>query len=497
MSSFFTLRSFAAASLFFGLLAAGCGGPDSESAAEPVPIIIYLVDTLRTDRLGVYGYTERATSPILDGLAADSVVFDAAYAPAPWTVPSVASILTSTFACEHGLVDGRSRLSGSIETLAERLSKAGYDTGAYYANLWVGPTWGLDRGYAVSESREYHKFPEHLTILDWPKDTADFLDRVGSRPFFLYIHTIEPHDPWSAPPESLERFGHIGIDTRIKIRRTVADFSMATWGDWLAGRAIGTKDESDKALQALDDLRTLVDSIDQLYDSGVFWADRNVGDVIEVLKERGVWDKAVFVFLSDHGEEMFDHDSWYHGQSVYDELMHVPMIIHFPRGQYGGRRVTEPVSLVDVMPTLLDYAGHPELCEGCRGVSLLPLLDPSNAASAVDSEGAGPVFGMRINETTYFSSWAAARGEVNVMVRQGRWKAIWNEDPGTTELYEIVEDAGEQIDVSGQYPEQARKLAGRARAWLADCRGSRAKPGEIQDLDLETRERLRSMGYLE
>ena len=218
MSSVFVLRCLAAVGAGLGLsLAAGCGGP--APADVRVPIILYLVDTLRADRLGLYGYAERSTSPNLDALVDESVVFDAAYAPAPWTLPSVASIVTSTFSCEHGLVDGRTKLSESIKTLAELLGTVGYDTGAYYSSAWAGPGWGLDRGYAVSENREYQRLGEFLSNIDWPKDTAAFLDRVGQQPFFLYIHTIAPHDPWSAPPEALKRFGHIGIDTRHAIHR--------------------------------------------------------------------------------------------------------------------------------------------------------------------------------------------------------------------------------------------------------------------------------------
>ena len=135
-----------------------------------------------------------------------------------------------------------------------------------------------------------------MSNIDWPRDTADFLDRAGQRPFFLYIHTIEPHEPWSVPAASLGQFGHIGIDKRDALHRTVSDFSMSTWGDWLAGREIGEVDQSEKATVALGKLRTSVDSYNHLYDASVFVADKNVGEVIEVLKKKGVWDKAIYVF---------------------------------------------------------------------------------------------------------------------------------------------------------------------------------------------------------
>jgi arylsulfatase A-like enzyme len=124
------------------LAVASCGGPGSEkgsaSAPNDIPIVIYLVDTLRADRMGLYGY-ERDTSPNLEAIAAESVVFDNAYSAAPWTLPSVASIITSTYPCEHLMTGARNKLGPSVRTLAELLGEAGYDTGAYYTSLWPGP----------------------------------------------------------------------------------------------------------------------------------------------------------------------------------------------------------------------------------------------------------------------------------------------------------------------------------------------------------------------
>ena len=124
-----------------------------------IPIVIYLVDTLRADRLGVYGYS-RNTSPQIDALAEDSVVFDQAYGPAPWTLPSVASLFTSTFICEHRIIKDDGKLSESLETLAEKLQRSGYHTGAFYRNPWIGAPTGLNRGFEV-----YGYIPELAGLL--------------------------------------------------------------------------------------------------------------------------------------------------------------------------------------------------------------------------------------------------------------------------------------------------------------------------------------------
>jgi choline-sulfatase len=483
---------------WMAITTASCSGPgpDPRPAAgaknTPIPIVIYLVDTLRADRLGFYGYAERETSPNLDAIAADSVVFENAYAPAPWTLPSVASIVTSTFPCEHRMTDGRNKLDISIRTLAEWLGDAGYVTGAYYASEWAGPLLALDRGYAVSQSRKYDALApdEAGSDVDWPGDTRAFLDRAGDGPFLLYIHTIEPHDPWDTPTGIIAELGHIGVTTRTRVHRNLADFSMATWGDWIAGRSVGADDETEKAESALRNLLEMRDSGSALYNASVRYADRNVADVIEVLKARGVWDRSIFVFLSDHGEEMADHGSWYHGHSVYEELMRVPLLMHFPGGKYGGSRIAAPVSLVDVMPTLLDFVGRSEDCAGCRGKSMRPLLEgPSTAPS--------PIFAMRINETTYFRPWLQARGNINVMTREGRWKAIWNVELQTAELYDVDTDREERIEMSRENPQQTQKFIAAARDWLADCNNLEGRRGEVHQYDVEDRERLRSMGYLE
>ncbi|MDH3511828.1 MAG: sulfatase-like hydrolase/transferase [Gammaproteobacteria bacterium] len=161
--------------------------PDAAITAS-VPIIIYLVDSLRADRLGLYGY-ERTTSWRIDALARDAVVFDRAYAPAPWTLPSLAALITSAHACEHGLLDGWKTLSPKLKTMAERLKEAGYFSGASYNNAFAGPLAGLNRGYDVST--------EHDIGIDGEGRAAAvdaFLDRTGGNPFFLYVHTMEPHD---------------------------------------------------------------------------------------------------------------------------------------------------------------------------------------------------------------------------------------------------------------------------------------------------------------
>jgi arylsulfatase A-like enzyme len=451
------------------------------SAPPAVPIVIYLIDTLRADRLHLYGHPQ-ATSPTLDALAAESVVFEQTYTAAPWTLPSVASLVTSTFVCEHGLVEPSLKLDPSIRTLAERLKSIGFATGAYYGNAMVGSPSELDRGYDVSELFREDDIRED--------EARAFLDRVGNAPpFLLYLHTMEPHQPYLVPYQYLQPFGHVPIEQKAKIDDYWTEYGRLKRLDVAAGRPPGASDETaalDRIAAGLTELRPVYE---RLYDASVLQADDNLRNVIEVLKSRGLWERTLFIVLGDHGDEFGEHGGWFHEDSVYEPVMRVPLIIHFPEAAFAGRRVPDAVSLVDVAPTILDYLGRPELCDGCRGRSLMPLL---NDAARPSEDAYVP--GLRMNATAYYRRIREQRGDINVAVRQGRWKAIWNEAPATVELYDLETDPQEQRDLSRTDASQAEQLRSHAARWLGECRSTLKAPAATQ-LDERTREQLKALGY--
>jgi arylsulfatase A-like enzyme len=450
-----------------------------------VPIIIYLVDTLRADRLGVYGYS-RPTSPELDALAAESVVFEQAYAPAPWTLPSVASLITSTFLCEHGLSRGQKKMNNGLKTLAEKLQSVGYTTAGYYNNLLVGSLAALDRGY------------QQFVFKSWnddrrARDVDLFLDGIATRPFYLYLHTMEPHTSWSVPSKLTRPFGHVSVDDKRSYEETYLRYREQRFEDYRANRPVGATDNTALQDQSRAELESLRESINILYDGAVLEADTNLANVIRVLKRRGFWDKAIFVFLSDHGEEFGEHDGWFHDQSVYEELSRIPLIIHFPKDEFAGRRIDAVVSLVDVMPTIFDYLQRPELCAECRGNSLLPLIQENSGRRPADIS----VPALRVNQQSYYRAWRETRGDINVVLRQAQWKGIWNVEPRTLELYDLKNDPAESTDVSQQSAGVADRLRSHAQAWLSDCRARLKPPIELEgdELDPDTMEKLRSLGY--
>ena len=469
--------------------------PQAAATSPNVPIIIYLVDTLRADRLGLYGYRKNVTSWRIDALANESVVFDRAYAPAPWTLPSVVSLVTSTFACEHLMLESmktqQERLTAigpgpALKTLAERLGEIGFLTGGFYVNTVVGNSSGLQRGYAEYILRT--EFDSEIGRLD---DIRTFLDRVENRPFLLYIHTMEPHRITATPERFIKRIGDIDMTNRRPIGTSMLEYSGLRHADWKKGQPLGTTDNTNEQQEIFARLEGLYETIDILYDAAVLRADANLHDTVQLLRSRGLWDKAIFIFLSDHGEEFNDHGGWFHAQSVYEELMWVPLMIHFPRDQFAGLRISEPVSLVDIMPTIFDYLGRSDKCDGCRGVSLLPLLTEKRASA----NGEFSIPGMRINPVNYYRPWKLSRGDLNVVVRKDQWKGIWNHEISTLELYDLEADPAERSDLSGRYPDLSRSMTDRAQTWLKNCQSQAKPPQDLGEVDEETQERLRALGY--
>jgi len=276
------------------------------------------------------------------------------------------------------------------------------------------------------------------------------------------------------------------------MQELVAKLRGLSMVDWATKRVVGATDNSRLQEQAIADLSNMRDIVNILYDSSVWWADANLKNVIDVFKQRGVWDEAIFIFLSDHGEELGDHGGWLHDQSVYEELARVPLLIHFPGDEFAGQRINQPVSLVDIMPTIFDYLGRPELCSKCRGRSLLPLLSGDEAESAREAM----IVSMRDNEMKHYRPWKQSRGDLNIVARRGPWKAIWNDELESLELYDLEQDPSEQTNVGATHADLAGALGEQSQAWLKDCQARASKSEVFVEMDQETAEELRALGYL-
>jgi arylsulfatase A-like enzyme len=378
-------------------------------------VIIYLVDTLRADHTGVYGY-QRPTTPELDAFARDAVVFETAIVHSSWTKPSVASILTSLLPGQHRAVQLRDALDPSNVTLAQRLDERGWATGAAIANSVIyGAESAFDRGFDYfaglhGEDDRRSKLVDADVVVD---AALSFMKSRRGLPTFLYVHTMDPHVPYGPPPPFDRMFephpaeGHPARDPR-------TDF-----------------------LEPLDRDRMIAQ-----YDGEIAYGDREFGRFVAALKEAGVYDDALVLFVADHGEEFLDHGRWLHGRSVFDELISVPLVVKFPGNRHAGARVSTQVEGVDIVPTVLEAMEIP-VPAGLAGLPLTKAMETGAPDRSVLSE-------------------ISHRGFVAYGVRGGTDKYIRRFSPDDDELYfDLVNDPGEQENVIAEHPERVRHLRAR------------------------------------
>ncbi|MBX3025596.1 sulfatase [bacterium] len=470
------VRALRALALLALLLPAGC----SRTPATPPNIVLVLIDTLRPDRLGVYGNT-RGLSPFLDELAARSTVFDNAYAQSSWTSASVASLFTSRYQSQTGVTSFSSVLPAEEDTLAEALRAGGYDSGAFVANFLLRANLGYDQGFATFDN--YARI-DPTTPGQIEKASADRINREAlawldhrpiQAPRFLYLHYMEPHVPFAPRPEALATvMGDQPLPDAAAVNQA---FRIWTLVDFSKDPAL---------MQATKDL----------YDAEVLSIDMALRELFTELGRRGVLDDAIVVVMADHGEEFLEHGLIGHDKTLYEEVIRVPLIIHLP-GQRARYDVRRNVSLVDVAPTLLDLAGiaRPAAYEGR---SLAPLLRRGR-------DGAWSLAGLR--------NWFAARtaGEPPVVselikvanatryspheraVIIGSDKMIAGVD-GQREFYELASDPAERHGDAVAAPVRAALERVTEPLQAAAAHGGDGTGGAAV-IDEDTKERMRALGY--
>ncbi len=374
--------------------------------------VIYLVDTLRADHTGVYGYV-RGTTPELDAFAEDAVVFEQAIMHSSWTKPSVASIFTSRLPSQHRAVQLRDALDASNVTLAQHLDERGWATGAAIANSVIyGAESRFDRGFDFfaglhGEDDRRSKLVNADVVVDAALGWA--WSRPGL-PTFLYVHTMDPHVPYGPPPPFDRMFGphptegHPAADPR-------TDY-----------------------LEPLDRERLIAQ-----YDGEIAYGDREFGRFVRALKEAGVYDDALILFVADHGEEFLDHGRWLHGRSVFDELIRVPLVLKLPGSRHAGRRVAGQVQGVDIVPTVLEAVQIP-LPDGLVGLPLQRVIE----AEAPDRTA--------LSEISH-------RGFVAHGVRSAKDKFVQRFSPDHDELYfDLERDPLEKANIIEERPERVSFL---------------------------------------
>jgi arylsulfatase A-like enzyme len=422
-------------------------------ARRPRNVIVYLVDTLRADRVGCYGYG-KPVSPRIDAFARQATLFRRAVAQSSWTRPAVATLLTGLLPQTHGVHRRKHALAGEAVTLAEALRDHGYRTAGFITNGNVARGFGFAQGFET-----YRLLPRRRSAAtDVNAYAAGWLDRWDGRsPFFLYLHTVEPHAPYAPPLPFRQRFAPAVRDEALTRMRVLKRLHVGQ----LAPTA-----ELRRDLLAL-------------YDAEVAANDAAFGELLDLLARRGLWRDTLIVFVSDHGEEFHEHGGWEHGQTLHTEMLDVPLIIRIP-GLGIGKTVERQTQHADVMPTVLAALGLPVPKE-VEGRSLLPWMASDGAADDGDEEAA--------------FSWLDEYGVRAASVTTPDWRLIERREPGpASRLYDRRRDPGERQDLASSRAVRRGYLA----AWLRVAERPRAgalRAGE-GEMDAELRQRLQALGYV-
>ena len=405
-------------------------------------LLLIGVDTLRADRLSAYGY-DRDTTPNLKRLAANGVLFSQARSQAPWTLPSFASILTSLYPSAHGAGRGGhdewTPIDKGSTSLAEVLATMGWQTQGIVANGLISPQYGIDQGF------ESYRFAWAMESVgrDAPH-VGEFIEDHTTTPWFLFWHIMDPHLPYSTDEEHKEAF-------------TDEDYmGKFAWGggevpfhtlDPRPGRRWHTHEGPPPMPDLADeDFRYISD----YYDAEIAETDAAIGEVLATLDRSGQADRTIVALVADHGEGLGDHDHYHHGYTLFDDQVHVPLLIHVP-GE-AARTIERPVAAIDLAPTLLGLL-HVDAPEAFQGVDRL----------ASDAPTDDPYI---IEYPTYDSS--AQKGWV-----EGRFKYLHDPVFHTEALYDVLADPGEKSNILDQHPD----VVARARADLDRFRWEQLQKG--------------------
>lgn len=427
-------------------------------------LVIILIDTLRPDHLTTYNPSTRVRSSFFESFAQSGVVFSAAQAQENWTKPSVATLLTSLYPSSHNAKSGEAVLPDEVEMLGEILQHHGFVTAAFIANGYVSGRFGFEQGW--DDYRNYVREGIRNRADRVVDDTIEWLEkRPQGQPFFLYVHTIDPHVPYSPPRRFRELY-----DPDTYRGPIVASRTAQLLGDIKVGRLEPT---------ARDRFR-----LEALYDGEITYHDEHFGRLVDALDQEGLLEETLIWVTSDHGEEFFDHGSVGHGHSLYQELLHVPLIASLPGTVPSGIHVAGDVGLIDVLPTSLDLLGlpaHPD----AQGHSINGLIQGDDA----------PVDGASFSE--FLGGGRAVRSHDDKLVIQG----------STFRLFDLSTDPGEQQDLSIDRPITLGHMMSLLSTYIGETEGpdlhragGRRRPvHERQEspLDAETAAQLRALGYLE
>ncbi len=487
--------------------------------STPPNIVLVVMDTARfREVVALDRYIDRSA---IHRLSDEGSTYTRTFTTAPWTLPSHASLFTGTYPSKHGAHADHKHLDESLETVAETLAANGYETVGVSNNTWISEEFGFRRGFdtfhktwqyiqtdtdlgeVARTTNGLEMFPALARRLiegnpvvnianavygrflrkrrdDGARRTNEWVERwLGERhdrPFFLFINYLEPHLEYRPPKSIATQF----LPEEISYAEAM-DISQNAW-EYIAGRT----DHSEQQFEALR----------ALYFAEIAYLNRRIGDLRESLVDADEWDDTIFVLTSDHGENIGEHDLMDHQYCLYDTLLHVPLII--AGGSFdGGGEIDELVQTTDIPPTLLDAAGidadevrsqfqgrsfHPDAETSARKHVISEYMAPQPSMDALDEQ----LDGLTSTARQYDRSLRAIRTE--------QYKLIRGSD-GSMELYDIVDDPNESVDVASDRSDRSRHLEKELDQWLDSFEHANAS-GAVS-MSERTKSRLEELGYIQ
>ena len=437
------------------------GNPVVFSKHNPIerpPIILISVDCLRPDHMGLYGY-QRNTTPRLDEFAEEAFVFEAATAASSWTLPSHMSMMTGLTPSFHAVSRER-KLGPSIGYLPELLSEGGYEAIGVVSGAYLSPSFGFERGFHKYRVLKRSRAAQTIDV------ATAWLSEAQGRDVFLFLHLFDPHWRYLPPDDFVELFGP---------RPENVDALLSTIID--RAPPSGPKD---------------IEQLENLYDGEIAYVDQELGRLLDWLKERGLYEASMIIITSDHGEAFYEHEHWQHSDTLYEEMIRVPLLVKWP---YSSARtsVETAVSHVDLFSTILEAAGLPPTETGGTSFGRYRKgTSPAGSKPTVSEViwwAGDPVVkkvSLRSRELKYIATFEASADDDLTIDKMRK-----------EELYDLVLDPGEKNNL--QTPSHMEAFRRQLQAHLESAREFRAdrdQGGQVV-IDEDVLEQLRALGYLQ
>ena len=417
-------------------------------------LILISIDCLRPDHMSLYGY-HRQTTPAIDAFARGALVFDEAISTSSWTLPTHMSMLTGLMPSFHG-VSRSKKLSTSLPYLPELLAPLGYERDAVVSIGYLSTAYGFERGF---HTYRYLHQPRAGETVD---EALRILDHAGSRSTFLFLHIVDPHWRYLPPNDYVGRFGPTPANPYGLLQRVV-------------DRDPPRNEEE-------------IEQLKRLYDAEIAYVDDELGRFFKALKASSLYKSSLIVLTADHGEAFYEHAHWQHSEALYEEMVRIPLIVKWP-GESQTGRVSELVSLLDVLPTIVEAAGTEAPFSQGRSLSLHAEaerpgrgIDP-RSISEIPDEGSGTLVSLRRGALKYIAAFS------------GR-KPLTLEEMLREELYDLRQDPQEKVSLDDA--DRLSEFRAELERYLSAARAFRASglESEAVELDETTREHLRALGYL-